>query len=407
MLRDEEWREVDSVMYKEGKVYVPKDNKLRAEIIRLHYDMPVGGHRGQWKTVELVTRNFWWPGITKEVKQYIEGCDACQHNKNHTEQPVGKLMPNSIPDKPWTHISADFITKLPSAQGYDSILVVLDRLTKMAHFIPTMEKTLAEGLARLFRDNMWKLHGLPKSIISDRGLQFAAELMKELNGMLGIESKLSIVFHPQIDKQTKRVNQELEQYLRMFIDHRQEQWPEWLGMAEFAYNNKAHSSTKTLPFKANYGQDPRMGFKGRRKGKYAGAEKFIEKMKEIQEETKAALEKAQEDIKKYTDRKRLDIEEYKVGDLVMLSTKDLKYQMVGRRTDKLIERYMGPYKIKEIVLSNAVKLELPSTVKIYLVVNVSRIRRYIGQVKGQKKEKPALVIIEEEKEWEVERILNK
>jgi len=169
MLRDEEWREVDGVMYKEGKVYVPKDNKLRAEIIRLHHNMLVGGHRGQWKTVELVTQNFWWPGITKEVKQYVEGCNACQRNKNCTEQPAGKLMPNSILEKPWMHILADFITKLPLVQGYDSILVVVDQLTKIVHFIPTTEKTSAEGLARLFRDNVWKLHRLLESIISDRG----------------------------------------------------------------------------------------------------------------------------------------------------------------------------------------------------------------------------------------------
>jgi len=152
-------------------------------------------------------------------------------------------MPNSIPEKPWTHISADFITKLPLAQGYNSILVVVDRLTKIVHFIPTTEKTLAEGLARLFRDNIWKLHRLLESIISDRGLQFAAGLMRELNEMLGIKSKLSMAFDPQIDGQTERVNQELEQYLRMFIDHRQEQWPKWLGTAEFAYNNKVHLST--------------------------------------------------------------------------------------------------------------------------------------------------------------------
>ena len=131
VLKDEEWRDIDSVMYKEGKVYVPKDGTLRAEIIRLHYDMPVGGHRGQWKMVELVMRNFWWPGVTKEVKQYVEGYDACQYNKNRTEQPAGKLMPNSIPEKLWTHISVDFITKLPLAQGYNSILVVVDQLTKM------------------------------------------------------------------------------------------------------------------------------------------------------------------------------------------------------------------------------------------------------------------------------------
>jgi len=146
--------------------------------------------------------------------------------KTRTEQPAEKLMPNSIPDKAWTYILVDFIMKLPLAQGYNSILVVVDRFTKMAHFVPTTEKTTAEGLARLFRDNVWQLHRLPESIISDRGLQFAAGLMRELNGLLGIETKLLTAFHPQTDGQTERMNQELEQYLRMFIDHRQEQWPE-------------------------------------------------------------------------------------------------------------------------------------------------------------------------------------
>jgi len=130
MLRDEEWREEDGLMLKEGKVYVPKDKALRVEIIRLYHDTSMGGHGRQWKTVEMVTRNFWWPGVTREVKRYVEGCDACQQNKNCTEQPAEKLMSNSIPGKAWTHISVDFITKLPLAQGYDSILVVVDRFTK-------------------------------------------------------------------------------------------------------------------------------------------------------------------------------------------------------------------------------------------------------------------------------------
>jgi len=150
-----------------------------------------------------------------------------------------------------------------------------------------------------------------------------------------------------------------------------------------------------------------MGFEVRRKGKYEGAEKFVTKIKEIQEEAKAALGKAQEEMKKYVDRKREEADKYKVGDLVILSTKDLKYQMVGRRTEKLMERFIGPYRIKKIVLSNAVELELPSTIKIHLVVNVSRIQKYVGQVEGQEKEQPAPVIIEGEEEWEVERILNK
>ena len=271
-------------------------------------------------------------------------------------------MPNSIPEKPWVYISADFITKLLLVQGYDSILVVVNRLTKIVHFIPTMEKTSAKGLARLFRGNIWKLHGLSKSIILDRGSQFAAEIIWELNRMLEIKSKLSTVFHLQTNRQTERVNQELEQYLRMFINYRQEQWSDWLGTAEFVYNNKVHSSTKTLPFKANYRQDSRIGFEVRRKEKYKGAEKFMTQIKEIQEEAKAALEKAQEEIKRYTDKKRAEVNEYRIENLVMLSTKDLKYQMVGRRTEKLTEKFVGSYKIKKVISSDVVELELFSTV---------------------------------------------
>ena len=143
--------------------------------------------------------------------------------------------------------------------------------------------------------------------------------------MLGIESKISIVFYSQIDRQMERINQELEQYLRIFIDYRQEQWPDWLGMAEFAYNNKAYLSTKTLLFKVNYEQDPRIGFEVRRKGKYKGAEKFVIKIREVQEKAKVALGKVQKEIKKYVDRKKREVNEYKVEDLVMLSTKNLKY----------------------------------------------------------------------------------
>ena len=337
----------------------------------------------------------------------MKGYDTYWHNKNYTEQPAEKLMPNSILEKPQAHISADFITKLLLVQEYNSILVIVNRLTKIVHFISTMEKTLLEGLAKLFRDNVQKLHRLPESIISDRGPQFVAEVMQESNRMLRIESKLPTAFHSQTDGQIERVNQELEQYLRMFIDHRQKQQPDWLGTAKFAYNNKVYSSTKTSSFKANYRQDPRMEFEVRKKGKYKGAEKFIIKIKEIQEEAKAALEKVQEEMKKYADKKRTEVDKYKVGDLVILSTKDLKYQMARRRMEKLTERFIESYRIKKIISLNAVELELPSTVKIHSVINISRIQRYIRQVEGKKKEQPAPVIIKREKEQKVKRILNK
>jgi len=251
------------------------------------------------------------------------------------------------------------------------------------------------------------LHRLPESIISDRGVQFAAGMIRELNNLLGIQTELSTAYHPQTDGQTERINQELEQYLRVFIDHRQEQWPDWLGTVEFVYNNKIHTATKISPFKANYGQDPRIGFEGRRKGKYKVAGKFVERMKKIQEEAKAVLEKAQEKIKKSVNRKREEGEEYRVEDLVLLSTKDLKWQMKGRRLEKLIESFVGPSKVKGIVSSNTIELELPKSIKIYPVVNVSRVWLYKPQVEGQKKIPPKLLIIEGQEEFEVEKILNK
>ena len=216
---------------------------------------------------------------------------ACQ-SKNWTEAPVGKLMPNVVPEKPWTHISVDFIMKLPVAQGYDSILVVCNRMTKMAHFVPTTEKTSAEEVARLFWDNIWKLHELPGSIITDKEVQFTVGMMKELNCILGIDTKLSTAYYPETDEQTERMNQDLEQYLRMFIDHQQEQWPDWLATAEFAYNNKVQTSTKVLPFKANNGWDPHIGFEMRKKRKFEKAEEFAMRIKEIHEEVKAALKKS-------------------------------------------------------------------------------------------------------------------
>jgi len=154
----------------------------------------------------------------------MDKCNACQRYKNWSKVPAGKLIPNAIPEKPWSHILADFITKLLLAQGYNAILVVCDCFSKMTHFIATTEKTLAEGLTKLFQDHVWKLHGLPESIILDRGAQFAVGMMRELNNLLGIQTKLLTAYYPQMDRQTKRINQELEQYLRVFINHRQEQW---------------------------------------------------------------------------------------------------------------------------------------------------------------------------------------
>ena len=194
------------MVLKEEKVYVPKNEELRAEIIWLYHDVPVAEHRSRWKTTELVTRSYWWLGVTRDIGRYIKGYNMCQRMKNRTEEVAGKLKLSKVSKKPWIHLTVDFITKLPIVARKDMILIVCNRLSKMMHFVATTEETLAEGLVRLFRDNIWKLHGLPESVVSDRGPQFVVELMKELNRMLGIETKLLIVFHPQTDGQTKQMN---------------------------------------------------------------------------------------------------------------------------------------------------------------------------------------------------------
>ena len=199
-LRGEEWKVEGELVIKKGKIYVLKDKELRAEIIWLHHDVLAVGHGERWKTVELVTRNYWWPGVTRDVGRYVEGCDLCQRMKNRTEELAGKLKLSEVLEKPWTDLMVDFITKLLVVAEKDVILVVCDRLSKMTYFIATTEGTLVEGLARLFQDNMWKLHGLPESVVSDREPQFAVELTREFNRMLGIETRLSTAFHPQMDE---------------------------------------------------------------------------------------------------------------------------------------------------------------------------------------------------------------
>ena len=327
--------------------------------------------------------------------------------KNRAEMPAGKLRPNQVPERLWQHILVDFITKLPVSKSHDSILVVCDRFSKMSHFVATTEKTTAKGLMRLFRDNVWKLHRLLESVISDRGPQFAAGLTRELNKMLRIETKLSMAYHLETNGQMGRTNQELEQYLRMYINHRQNNWSEWLATAEFAFNNKIYTVTKISPFQVNYGKEPRIGFDIRKKEKNEKAEEFAREMKERYEEARVVLVRSQKEIKKQVDRSRKEAEEYRVGDKVLISTKDFSIELMKRATKKLMEKFIGPYMVKKIVSENTVELELPALLRIHPVVNVRRIVKYREQVEGQKKIPPHPVEIDCKKKYEVEEILDR
>jgi len=198
----------------------------------------------------------------------------------------------------------DLITKLPLVARKDAILVVCNKLSKITHFVATTKETLAEGLAILFQNNVWKLYGLLESIVLDRDPQFSAEMMKELNIMLCTKTKLLIAFYPQTDDQMERINQELKQYLRFFIDHKQKNWLEWLALAELTISNKIHSTTKVSPFIANYRRELKIEIDLRRKEKIEKAMEFVERIRKVQEEAEAALKKVQEEMKRQADRER-------------------------------------------------------------------------------------------------------
>ena len=195
--------------------------------------------------------------------------------------------------------------------------------------------------------------------------------------------------------------------MRIYVNHRQNNWSEWLAMAEFAFNNKVHTVTKTSPFQVNYGRELRMGFDIRKKGKNEKAEEFAKEMKEKYKEARASLVKSQEKMKRQADRNRKEVEEYRVGDKVLISTKDFSMELMKRVTKKLMEKFIGPYVVRKIVLENAVELELPVLLRIHLVVNVRRIVKYREQVEGQKKIPLPPVEVAGEKEYEVKKILDR
>src|SRR5260221_3120535 len=258
-LQSAKWeRDRDLVMYR-GRVYVPKDPQLCHDIVHAHHDSMMTGHPGRWKTLELVSHNYWWLGISRYVASYVAGCDVCNRCKSFPTQKVGKLTPNQIPTRCWEVISVDTIGELPESKGYNAILVAVDRLSKCIHTVPTITMVDSAGVACLFLEHVWRHHGLPEAIISDRGSTFVSNFSRELAALLDIRLTPSTAYHPQTDRQTEQVNQEIEAYLRVFVSHCQDDWADWLPLAKFAYNNRIHSATCHTPFKLDSGQHPQMG----------------------------------------------------------------------------------------------------------------------------------------------------
>ena len=282
----------DHVCYnKNGKIYISDDQALCLDIVKLHHDTPISGHPGREKTLELVQRSYTWHRMSTFGKEYTNWCERCAWMKPSNLAPPGKLKPLELPNTPWMEVTADFTTDLPLSNGFDSILVVVDRFSKEVEFIPCNKTTTVLDTAQLYLHNVWKIHGLPSSIVSDRGPQFASQVMRDLCKWLGIQSKLSTAFHPQIDGHTERMNRDLQQYLCLFTVEKQHEWVDWLPIAQFSYNTKKQASTQKSPFEVTQSYSPRMGFE-QRISKPPAAEKFTTIMQNTLAQTKANREKA-------------------------------------------------------------------------------------------------------------------
>jgi hypothetical protein len=224
----------------------------KLEIVAARHDLVTAGHLVIRKTHELVARDFVWPGMRRYIADYVASCEVCQRNKISRQKPLGLLHPLPIPEQPWKSVSIDFIVKLPVSEGFDSIMVVVNWLTKQAHFVPCMEDMDAEETASLYLAHIFKLNGLPDNIVSDCGPQFKSRFWKALWSLLGTTPKLSSSYHPETDGQTEQVNQTLEQFLCNYISGQHHEWVSLLPFAEFAYNNADHVMLSCSPFFANY-----------------------------------------------------------------------------------------------------------------------------------------------------------
>jgi len=196
------------------------------------------------------------------VHQYVRNCHSCQRPRTSRHATFGVLRPVPVPEKPWEDISMDFVVRLPECEGFDAVWVVVDRLSKMRHFVPCHTTVHAVGLARLFLRDVVRLHGLPKTIVSDRISQFASTFWGLIFSRLGIDRRMSTAFHPQMDGQTAQMNAGMEQYLRVFVNHQQDDWVQWLPLAEFVVNNGISESMRWTPFFAVQGADPQISFSG-------------------------------------------------------------------------------------------------------------------------------------------------
>ena len=391
----------------QDSVCVPEVDDLRLLIVQDRHDSPAAGHPGRRKTLSLVRRSFFWLGMSKFVHSFVDSCETCRRIKAVRHKPYGHLKSLPVPPHPWSSISMDLIEQLPPSSDFTAILVVVDRLTKMAIFVPTTNELDAPKLAKLFLRHVYSKHGLPTSIVSDRGSEFTSHFWRSLSTLLGIENHFSSAYHPQSDGQTERINQVLEQFLRGYSNHLQTDWSDLLPLAEFSYNNAEHASTQLTPFFANYGYHPRFSFDNTDPASlplFPAARSYADQLKQLHEYVRGELDKANRRSAEQFDKHRLPSPQFQPGDRVWLSADNIRSL---RPTKKLDYRRLGPFSVSEVISSHAYRLQLPPSMKIHNVFHVDRLEPYVANtIPNRVQPPPPPVEVESDLEYEVEQILD-
>ena len=406
-----------NLIYFNDKLVIPNDNKIKTKLLHEAHDANVSGHVGSAKTYELLSRYYYWPKMDEDSRSYVKSCYKCQSNKPSNQNQIGLLQPLPIPDRPWEQVTMDLITQLPKTKnGHDAIVVFVDKLTKMVHVCPTTTKISAPELARIFFKEVIRLHGLPKSIVSDRDPRFTSHFWKSLWSQLGTKLTMSTAYHPQTDGQTERTNRTLEDMLRSYVNFEQNNWDQFLVAAEISINNSQQASSRFTPYFLNYHQHPELPLsrtarpvETNAQSKSPAAGQAYDSFMKHLEQAKLNLKMAQDKQAKYANQHRRDYE-FEVNDKVMIATKHIN---MDGRAPKLSPKYYGPFKVLERIGNSAYKLDFPPQWSIHPVINVSKLKPYYesseDRFSGREKEVhyPPPEIKDSAQEWEVERIVDK
>ena len=382
-------------IYYRDRLFAPPDDELRTQIVYRTHSTGPAGHPGRVKTLDLITRTYWWPRVSRDVEEYVKACELCVRSKSSRLAPQGFLQPLPLPFRAWSDISVDYITPLPDStkdgRTYKHLLVVVCRLTKMRHLIPVATLN-TEELVDAFVTRIYCLHGTPDNIVSDRGTQFVSELWHHLSERLGVRLKHSSSFHPETDGQTERVNSSVEAYLRAFMSFHQDDWTHWLPLAEFAMNNVASESTGVSPFFANYGFNPRLGtepsqpcppnLSATQKKQFYRANAIADRFERILGQLKALAQQSIDRYERYANERREDAPRFEVGQKVYVDT---RYMKTNRPMKKGDDKLAGPFKVLK-VYPRACLVELPATMKVFPVFHTSLLRPHTGTtgLPGQK-----------------------